>query len=1562
MLFACAPADASEAWNDTFETGASGWAVTGLVRTDAVAHGGNWSMQLPANTTCSMIRMADAYVDTADWLVTFWLKTSAATPNTVFATCGTDRYDPEFSIGCWNSNGVNEGLFSCRIVLGGNPNGWLDTSVPRDDQWHKFAAQSTTSDACIRYFIDDVFQLVSGPLQNGHSSPLKLVQVRSYYATSPDSYFDDVSVYTFGPISVVPDNGNRVPSNGAPNVQVTGVTLSWDAATGATAYDVYLGTSSTSLTKISSAQTTTTCDTGALQNSRNYYWRVDARNDDGAVMPGTVWTFTTPGLHLSLTPVPASAATCSGGGVYDEGASVPISAARKYGYKFKKWSTQSDGSDTVSWTSATNYTMPGTDKALYAIFVPFVDDLIVEAADGNPGTLGGQHPEWYSDNYLTQSAKSTAPGLTGSASRYKNTGVYGPTNAAIYTPDVPAAGYYDVYATWGTSGTAGTQIIHEVGYSGGTGYSVWNQRDSNLGNIWNELGTFYFGTGTDGYVKQYSQIEEYITPGDPASACRVMADGVKFEFVPPKATDPNPGNDDFRVPLTGVVLSWACDNVAAYDVYFGTDSASMTKLTADHPLFDEDGKSIDLSTIPAYATLQTNTWYYWRVDSIGNTVTTEGNLWKFITEGPAGTYFVRPVPNPYGHGTCSGAGYYSPGETAHLIATPADHYDFSKWTSDIDGNNVVSTNAAYDLTVPAADTTLYAQFLARPYDLTLIAVPTAGGTPTGAGSKPFGSSVTVEATANSGYFFLNWTDDTGAVKSRKQSYTFTMPGNDVSLNANYVKAIFAEGFEGLATGTLAMNDIMGPNQAANGDLTSAQPWWGTMPPCGSAGNGAAATVHSGTNGLWSGDHASSHDYVNLAYRCNSQSAFSASIYADWWFYDPCGTKFEPYTTWQGYCDDPLSLVSCETIPTFQDYPDTAQSERFADASCAMKVSLGMADVWTPATAAPYDAYTGFDSSKYQARMFVSSTDLGDVVATGPGAPAPTPYAIGWYNLGLTRSIGWHHGRITMGPLEGTANEFMFYIDDMSSPLLAGMVPCFGINAMELATEWKNGGADTTVRYPKSTTYDDIVVGTLEIAPAAPVAAAASSISDVSIQWNWTEGDTVDGFHVFDAAAQGAQKGNVTATNLPEAGLTSNTAYSRWVSSYLAVAGPNAPYVTFDSARVALASARTLATVPTVDLNVAAPAPGPYGGSWAGLTNPQGFGENGLVSKFKYKWSTNPSDTITEGQGTDWSGGTMNTLPGSDGTWYLYLRSYNQAGVGNGSTKLGAYVFDTQPPTGSIVINNDDATTSNVNVTLTLSSPDATQMKFSNDGTNYDPPVAYATSQSWTLTSGDGLKTVYVKFIDGAGNESIAYSDTIQLSTATPVDKISDLWPLTNGPGYKLTDKVVTGVVGNAFWIEETDRYAAIKVIWNGTMPAQDHAVNVTGVLDSSSGQRVLNASSVTDKGAATPIKALGVVEKSAGGAEINTDTPSITNGKGLYNIGMLVRIAGSAGNSNTADPNNKFFYLDDGSGLMDGAIPGIKVLCGTIAPPTSGTKTVTGLVGVVGGKPVIVIRGTSDIP
>ncbi|MGC8862657.1 MAG: hypothetical protein ACP5R5_07760, partial [Armatimonadota bacterium] len=65
------------------------------------------------------------------------------------------------------------------------------------------------------------------------------------------------------------------------------------------------------------------------------------------------------------------------------------------------------------------------------------------------------------------------------------------------------------------------------------------------------------------------------------------------------------------------------------------------------------------------------------------------------------------------------------------------------------------------------------------------------------------------------------------------------------------------------------------------------------------------------------------------------------------------------------------------------------------------------------------------------------------------------------------------------------------------------------------------------------------------------------------------------------------------------------------------------------------------------------------------------------------------------------------------------------------------------------------------------------------------------------------------------------------------------------------------------------------------------------------------------------------------------------------------------------DPNNKYFVLDDGSGLSWGGCAGVVVSCGSLNPPTNGWVVVTGICasepsegGVV---PVILIRDEMDI-
>ena len=92
--------------------------------------------------------------------------------------------------------------------------------------------------------------------------------------------------------------------------------------------------------------------------------------------------------------------------------------------------------------------------------------------------------------------------------------------------------------------------------------------------------------------------------------------------------------------------------------------------------------------------------------------------------------------------------------------------------------------------------------------------------------------------------------------------------------------------------------------------------------------------------------------------------------------------------------------------------------------------------------------------------------------------------------------------------------------------------------------------------------------------------------------------------------------------------------------------------------------------------------------------------------------------------------------------------------------------DTIPPTGTIVISGGAAYTRSSTVTLNLSCTDNVgcyQMQFSNDSVTWSTAVSYGTTQNnWSLTSGNGTKTVYARYRDSAGNWSAVSSATIIL--------------------------------------------------------------------------------------------------------------------------------------------------------------------------------------------------------
>jgi hypothetical protein len=109
-----------------------------------------------------------------------------------------------------------------------------------------------------------------------------------------------------------------------------------------------------------------------------------------------------------------------------------------------------------------------------------------------------------------------------------------------------------------------------------------------------------------------------------------------------------------------------------------------------------------------------------------------------------------------------------------------------------------------------------------------------------------------------------------------------------------------------------------------------------------------------------------------------------------------------------------------------------------------------------------------------------------------------------------------------------------------------------------------------------------------------------------------------------------------------------------------------------------------------------------------------------------------------------------------------------SGGGSGGGIYTSTVTDTTPPTNtSIVIAAGATTASTTAVTLTLGATDAAQMMISNDASFTGGAwETYATSKAWTLTAGNGTKTVYAKFRDSALNASTTVSDTIVFGTET----------------------------------------------------------------------------------------------------------------------------------------------------------------------------------------------------
>ncbi len=134
-------------------------------------------------------------------------------------------------------------------------------------------------------------------------------------------------------------------------------------------------------------------------------------------------------------------------------------------------------------------------------------------------------------------------------------------------------------------------------------------------------------------------------------------------------------------------------------------------------------------------------------------------------------YTVALAVNDNMMGSVRGAGIYNYGDTATLYAVANTGYHFTMWN---DGD----TNAIRTLVV-TNDVNLTANFAINQYTIALAVNDSTMGIVRGAGVYNYGDTAVVTAVANTGYHFVNWSDnDTNALR------TLVVTDN-VNLTANF---------------------------------------------------------------------------------------------------------------------------------------------------------------------------------------------------------------------------------------------------------------------------------------------------------------------------------------------------------------------------------------------------------------------------------------------------------------------------------------------------------------------------------------------------------------------------------------------------------------------------------------------------------------------------------------------------------------------------------------------------------------------------------------------------------
>ncbi|WP_395749385.1 InlB B-repeat-containing protein [Prosthecobacter sp.] len=538
----------------------------------------------------------------------------------------------------------------------------------------------------------------------------------------------------------------------------------------------------------------------------------------------TQWSVTT-------SAAPAAGGTTAGDGLVDDGTSTTVTATANAGYGFTNWT---EGGTIVS-TSA-SYTFDATaDRVLVANFSPLPSFTVsTSAAPAAGGTTSGDggfvsgtsttvaatanagyfFVNWTENGAQVSTSASYTFNVTANRTLVANFAVTGSMLRTISTSVTPAnSGTTTGSGSYGD----GTSVTVVATAAPGYKFSKWKQGGSNVSSA----ASYTFTASADrALVATFTPVYYITGTSNPPEGGTTEADSASY--------NPGDGGNIIARPTAG----WQFVNWTENGNIVGTGTTlNFGNVQANHGYVANfaltGGVNIATSAGPAAAGTTSGGGSYLIGDSVtvsampnagyafvnwtsGGTVVSSDASYTFtasvnrtLVANFATANSIVTSSAPAVGGSTTGGGAYASGTNVTVTATPNAGYAFLNWT---DGAAIASTSATYSFTA-STGRTLVAHFVAG-YTISAAANPSFAGSINGAGIVDPGASVTLSATANAGYTFVNWTDATGTEVSSSASYTFTANDN-ATLTANFAAAPVTIDFDfDTAAPVPAVNDTL----------------------------------------------------------------------------------------------------------------------------------------------------------------------------------------------------------------------------------------------------------------------------------------------------------------------------------------------------------------------------------------------------------------------------------------------------------------------------------------------------------------------------------------------------------------------------------------------------------------------------------------------------------------------------------------------------------------------------------------------------------------------------------